>query len=253
MVREEKIKAVEELVKLIESYKVVGILDMNKLPSRQLQDIRKKLRGNVLIKTVKKSSLDYAIKNSKKAGIQQLEELIPRQPSVVFTNLEPFKFYTSVIKLKSPAAAKEGDIAPVEIMVSAGPTSLLPGPVISEFTKAGIPAGVEDGKIAVKKDAAVAKTGDIISGRLASALKKLGIEPMLAGLNVVAVYDNGMIYKKDALELVDTFPKMLVAAYQDAFNLSIFIEYPTKENINLMLAKAFNVAKSLENKTGGVS
>lgn len=253
MVKEEKLKAVEELVKLIDGYSSVGILDLNKLPSRQLQDIRKKLRGSVLIKTIKKSILFNAIKNSKKVGIQKLEELVPKEPSIVFTNLDPFKFYSSIIKLKSPAAAKEGDIAPSEISVSAGPTSLLPGPVISEFTKAGIPAGVEDGKIAVKKDTVVAKPGDVISGPLASALKKLGVEPILIGLNVVAVYDNGMIYRKDALELVDTFPKMLTNAYQNALNLSIFIDYPTKENIKLMLAKAFNVAKSLENKLGGVS
>jgi large subunit ribosomal protein L10 len=253
MVRKEKTKAVEEIIKLIDIYNVVGILDMNKLPSRQLQDIRKKLRGNIVIKTTKKTILTRAIKNSKRVGIQQLEQLIPKQPSIVFTDLNPFKFYSNVIKLKSPATARKGDIAPTNIIVSAGPTSLLPGPVISEFTKAGIPAGIENGKIAIKKDTLVAKAGSVISGPLASALKKLGIEPILVGLNVVAVYENGIIYKKDTLELIDIFPKMLASAHQNAFNLSIFISYPTKENIMPLLAKAFNAAKTLENKIGGVN
>jgi len=253
MVKEEKIKAVEELKKTIDSYNVVGILDMNKLPSRQLQDIKKKLRGSVIIKVTKKTILTRAIKNSKKPGIQELEKIIPKQPAIVLTNLDSFKFYSSIVKLKSPAAAKEGDIAPSDIMVSAGPTSLMPGPVISELTKAGIPAGVEDGKVAVKKDTVVAKAGTIISAPLASALKKLGMEPMLIGLNIAMVYENGMIYKKDALELVETFPKMLGEAHQNAFSLSVSINYPTKENIKVLIAKAFNVAKSLENKIGGVN
>ncbi|MHA1742869.1 MAG: 50S ribosomal protein L10, partial [Candidatus Heimdallarchaeota archaeon] len=61
MVREEKIKEVEELKKMIESYPVIGLLDIFKLPSRQFQEIRKKLRGKSLIKIVKKSLLKLAI------------------------------------------------------------------------------------------------------------------------------------------------------------------------------------------------
>lgn len=253
MVREEKVKEVEELKKLIDSYPVIGILDMFKLPSRQLQKIQKKIRGKALIKMTKKSLLKLAIKNSSKEKIQGLEKVIPQQPAIVFTELEPFKFYLTIDKMRSLAAAKDGDVAPSDILVSAGPTSLLPGPAISELTKAGIPAGVEEGKIAVKKDTIVARRGDKISKALAGALKKLNIEPIEVGLNIVAIYDKGMVYSKEALSFVNVFPEKLKEGFNYALNLSVAISYPTKDSIKFLLAKAFNSAKALESKIGGMS
>jgi len=120
------------------------------------------------------------------------------------------------------------------------------------LTRGGIPASVEDGKIAVKKDVVVAKKGDKISKQLASALKKLNIEPMLIGLNIVAIYQDGMIYKKDVLNLVNVYPEMLKDAYNQALNLSVAVCYPTKENVKYLIAKAVNTAKALESISGGV-
>lgn len=253
MVKEEKLKAVERLRKDIEQSPVIGVIDMFKLPSRQLQQIKKKVKDQAAIKVTKKSILEFAMKNVKKEKIDELMKIIPKQPALVLTNMEPFKFYLTVDRLKSPASAKAGDIAPNDILVSAGPTNLLPGPAISELTKAGIPAGVEEGKIAVKKDTVVAKKGDKISAILANALKKLNIEPVLIGLNIVAIYQNGMIYSKDVLSLVgDAYLNKLKDAYTESLNLSVSICYPTKENIGYLLSKAQLQAKALESKFGGV-
>jgi large subunit ribosomal protein L10 len=171
---------------------------------------------------------------------------LPSIPALIFTNLEPFKFYSIVDKLKSLAFAKEGDIAEEDIEVKAGPTTLLPGPVIGELSRAGIPVGVEEGKIAIKKDIIVARKGEKISKMLADALKKLKIQPIKVGLNVVAAYQNGKIYLKDTLELIKIYPEKLKEALNQALNLSINVCYPTKENIKFLLTKAFNTAKSLE-------
>lgn len=251
LVEEKKIEEVKRLNELIEEYPVIGILDMFKLPSKQLQEIRKKLRGKVIIKMTKKSLLRMAIKNSKKENIHELEKLIPQQPAIFFTKEDPFRIYLAIDKLKSPAQAKSGDVAPSDILVKAGPTSLLAGPVISELTKAGIPVGVEEGRIVVRKDVIVAKKGEIISKQLASALKKLGIEPMQVGLNIVAIYD-GNVYSKEVLNLVNVYPEELKEAFNRALNLSVNICYPTKENIKYLLAKAYQNAKVIE-KIGGVS
>lgn len=253
MVREEKVKEVEELKKMIDSYPVIGILNMFKLPSRQLQEIQKKIRGKALIKITKKSLLKLAMKNSAKEKMQELEKEIPQQPAIFLTESDPFKFYSMIDKMKSPAAAKEGDVAPSDILVSAGPTSLLPGPAISELTKAGIPAGVEEGKIAVKKDTIVVRKGEKISKQLAAALRKLNIEPMEVGLNIVAIYDKGMIYGKEALNLVNVFPEKMKEGFNQALNLSVAVCYSTKDNIKFLLAKAFNSAKAIESKVGGMS
>jgi len=247
MTKEQKAAEVQKLNKAIEEYPVIGIIDMFKLPSRPLQNVKKKLKEDGLIKITKKTILVRALQNSKKEGVQKLLEMVPKQPAIFMTKLNPFKFYAIVDKMKTPAAAKDGDIAPQDILVSAGPTNLLPGPAISELTKVGIPAGVEEGKIAVKKDVVVAKKGTIISKPLANALRKLNIEPMLIGVNILAIFENGMIYNKDALSLVgEGYINKLKEAFGNALNLSVSISYPTNDNIGFLLAKAAREAKAIE-------
>lgn len=253
MVRKEKIAETEKLKKLIDESPVIGLIDMFKMPSKQLQEIKRSMRGKANILMIKKALLKLAIKDSNKEKSEELEKLIPLQPAIVFTQLEAFKLYSMIGKLKSPTFAKEGDVVQNEIRVSAGPTSLLPGPAISELSKAGIPAGVEEGKIAIKKSVTVAKKGDVISKELAAALRKLKIEPMEVSLNIVVIYDNGMIYQKEVLDLVNVYPEKIKEVYNSAMNLSITICYPTKGNIKFILAKAFNSTNAITSKVGGVS
>jgi len=249
--KEQKAREVEEMKQLFEKYSVIGIINMFKLPTTPMQKVKKKSSGEAEIKMTKKVVLLRALEaiKGKKKNFEEFEKLIPQQPAIVFTNMDPFKFYAMVDKLKIPAAAKEGDIAPRDIEVSAGLTNLLAGPAISELTKVGIPAGVEEGKIAVKKDVVVAKKGTVINKPLANALKKLGIEPMLIGLNIIALYQSGMIYKKEVLSLVgEAYMNKVREAYTQALNLSVSIEYPTKANISYLLAKAKLAADALAGK-----
>lgn len=249
MVKEEKLRAVEELKQKIEKYPVIGIVDLYKLPTKQLQNIRKNLRDKAEFVVVKKTIMTHAIDAAKKEKIDELKKIIPKQPALVFTEMDPFKFYISIDKMKAPAFAKEGDVAEEEIFIPAGPTTIMAGPVISEFAKAKIPAGVEDGKIAVKKDTVVAKKGAVISKELAPILRKLNIQPVKIGINVVAVYDKGTMYLKEVLKLAgEGYIKLLQQAYNYALNLSVATGYPTKENIKYLLAKAHSHAQALQNK-----
>lgn len=249
MVKEQKLKVVEELKKKLEAHNVIGVLDMHKLPSKQYQEIHKQIRDSVHVIMTKKSILMRALDGIKKPNMKEFERLVPTQPALIFTDLPPFKFYVTATKMKSPTYAKEGDIADDEILVSAGPTGLMPGPVISEFSKVGIPAGVEDGKIAIKRDKLVAKKGDIISKDLANVLRKLKIQPVKVGLNIVAVYDNGTIYLKDVLSLAGQgYIDRALQAHRHAINLSVAIGYPTKENIRLLLAKAYRESQAISSK-----
>jgi large subunit ribosomal protein L10 len=249
MVKEEKLRAVEQLKQKIERYSVVGMLDLHKLPSKQLQDIQKKMRGQAEFVVVKKSVMQHAIDGAKKDKIADLKGKIPQQPGLVFTDMDPFKFYVTVDKMKAPTFAKEGDVAEEEVFIPAGPTQLMAGPVISEFAKVKIPAGVEDGKIAVKKDTVAAKKGDVISKDMANIFRKLRIQPVKIGMNMTAVYDKGMIYMKEVLALAgDGYVKLLQQAHQFAINLSVAAGYPTKDNIKYLLARANMHAQALQSK-----
>jgi len=246
MVKQTKIDAVEALKKKIEAARVIGMLDMHKLPSKQYQEINKKLRDEVEFVMVNKTILLRALAGSGKSNIKEIEKLVPTQPALVFTKLDPFKFYMRASRMKSPTYAKDGDLADDEILVSAGPTGLMPGPVISEFAKVKVPAGVEEGKISVKRDTIVAKKGDAISKDLANILRKLKIQPVKVGLKIVAVYDDGSIYMNDVLSLAGQgYVDQMVACHQKAMNLSVASGYPTKSNISLLLAKAYRESQAL--------
>ena len=54
MVSEKKREVVKEVQELAKTHKVIGILDMHKVPAKQLFEIRKKLKGHAKIRVVKK-------------------------------------------------------------------------------------------------------------------------------------------------------------------------------------------------------
>jgi len=244
---------VEELRKLIESYPVIGIVDMFKLQTRPLQEIRKSLEEFATLRVVRKSTLLRALKSSSKENISKLEEFVPHQPAILFSSLDCFKLYNEIRKVRPKIFAKEGDTIEEDVLVKAGPTELVPGPVISEFAKAKIPVGTEGGKIVVKKDVVVAKSGDKISKDLASVLRKLKIKPVSVSLKVVAIFDRGKIYSSDVLSLVgEGYLNLIKECFIKALNVSIAIGYPTKENIGYLLSKAYQEAKLIEDKIGGV-
>lgn len=253
MVKEEKLEKVKTLKQELEKSPVIVFIDMHKMPSKQLQEIRKGLRGVARIKMVKKSTLKFAIDYVEKEGVKELETHIPTQPAIAFTDMEAFKLYKFVDGLRFKTYAKEGDIATEDVWVSAGPTNLVAGPVISELQQAGVPASIESGMIKIRKDVCIVKKGEEIPAVKAGVLRKLKIEPMEVTLNVVAIYEKGSIYTKDALEITKTFPDMIIKAFNNAMNLSVFIAFPTKENIKNLIAKAARSANAIRGLVGGTA
>lgn len=251
MAKEEKLKAVEELTKEIEGYPTVCLIDMMKLPTKQFQLIKKELGDQAVFKICKKSLIIFALRKIKKEKIAELEKSIPKQPGIILTNSSAFKFYKTINNMRYPVFAKEGDSIEKEIRVKPGPTNLLPGPVISELAKVGVIAGVEGGKVAIKKESVIAKKGTLVTKDMASVLRKLNIEPVDIGINVVVIYDNGNIHSKDILQMVEVYPEKLKEAFNQALNLSTAIGYPTRENIKFLLSKAYQQAKAIE-RIGGV-
>ena len=84
----QKIKIVEELSKLIEEYPIIGLCRMEKIPSKQLQVIRKKLRGIAVIRMAKTQLMKFALERYKnKPGYKELIKLIEGSTALIFTDL----------------------------------------------------------------------------------------------------------------------------------------------------------------------
>ncbi len=247
-VAEYKKEIVKELVSLINDYPIIGVVNMENLPAPQLQSMRAQLRGKFFLTMTKRRLIKLAFEKTKdkKKGIVELEAYLGGMPALIFTKENPFRLSKTLQKNKSPAPAKAGQTAPRDIMVNKGATSFAPGPIIGELALAGIKSGVEGGKVAIKEDTVVVKAGEKIKLKVAEILTRLGVQPMEVGLDLVAVFENGLIYKRDVLSIDETeYKNRLANASRWAFNLANYASYPTKETIRLLIGKAYNDSKAL--------
>ncbi|MBU4284091.1 MAG: 50S ribosomal protein L10, partial [Nanoarchaeota archaeon] len=247
-VAEYKKKTVNEFVNLINSYPVIGVVDMENLPTAQLQKMREQLRDKVVIRMTKRRFMNIAldkVKDSKK-GIEEMKNYLTGMPALLFTKDDPFKLAKTLKKSMSTAPAKQGQVAPKDIIVTAGPTPFSPGPVISELASAGMKTAIENGKIVVKSDTVVVKKGEKVGQAIAGILTRLGVEPMEVGLNLTAVCDNGTIFTRDVLDIdEEEFMGKIKTAYNSALGLALELSFLTKETTEIMIAKAFREAKTI--------
>ncbi len=243
-----KYEEVDNLKDLLLKYPVVGVASMEGIPARQLQKMRKLLKGEVLLKMSKKSLMLHALEKASKEerSLQGLAEHIGGQPAFIFSKMNPFKLYKILEKNRANAPAKPESTAPKDILVPKGDTPFPPGPLLGELQQVGIPTTVKEGKIAIKEDKVVVRQGEKISSKLALALTRLGIEPMEIGIALLAAYEKGTIFLPELLAVDEekTIAE-LQQVYQQAINLSLNSGYVTKGNVVLAIQKAFRNAKAL--------
>ena len=245
MLRKEKPKEVEKLKGLIDSYSVVGLLNMHSLPAKQLQKIKNDLKGIAIIKMDKKSLIRKALEKSEK-NVKSLEEKIGGVPAMIFSNEDPFRLFKILKENRSSAPARLGNIAPYDIIIPKGSTGLPPGPAISTLQKIGLKTTVDKGKIAVADDKVVVKTGEGIKEDVVNALNLLRIEPMEIGLDLVAAWQDEKIYDKSVLDIdIDEYLNNISLAIQQMINLSLNTGYIIPETARTALQKAFIEAKEL--------
>ena len=238
-----KISEVKEIKDLMDGYKVIGAVGIRGITARQLQFMRADLRGDAKMKISRNNLIRIAFDDS---GKEKLAASIEDQTALIFTNLNPFKLYKMLEGTKTPAPIKPGDVVPKDIVIEKGQTSFKPGPIVGELQQAGIPAGIESGKVIIKATKTVIKEGKIISKKLAEMLSRLDIYPMEIGLDLRSVYEDGMIYPRDILAVdEDKYISDITTAAQYAFNLAINVAYPTRNTINMLLQTASFGARNL--------
>src|SRR3989338_9352051 len=247
MVSSARQQQVQSLIREIQSNSIVGVANMQHLPAQQLQRMRSMLlREGVKMVMARKRLLHRALTESKKNNIELLIEKLKGMPTLILSNSNPFVLYAMIQKNKSEAPAKPGQTAPKDIIVKGGVTNFAPGPIISELASVGIKTKVEGGKLTIIQDVKVAKEGDVITAKLAETLKRLDIKPMEIGLNLVAVWENGIIFDAKQLHIDEAeYFNNITKAASWAFNLAVEAAYPSKETAEVLLQKAFREAKAV--------
>lgn len=243
---EKKIKAVEELTDLIKEKKTILIADISNIPGSQFQQISKKLRGKAIVKVPKKNLLKRALEKAKKGKSVELVESFSGANALLFSDLDSFELAGDLIKKRSPAKAKVGQIAPTDIEVPEGETDLVPGPAISELGALGIQIQIQAGKIHIKEPKVVAKEGQEITQGAADILSKLNILPFSIGFTPLMAYDekDEAIYTEINID-TESAVEELKDAYARSLGFAVSMGYTTQETTPLMVQKAASHEKRL--------
>jgi large subunit ribosomal protein L10 len=249
-----KAATIEKVAKLSAKYPVLAVTRLSKVRSTELMAVRKALRGHAEVYVVKNK---LAILGLKKAGIKNADQLLSHltgQNALIFSTYDPFKLFLTLDKSKVYLHARAGDVAPDDIIVPAGNTSLPAGPVLSEFREAGIQTKIEAGSIWVNRDSVAVKKGAVVSPKLASLLSKLNIKPIKAGLTIALAYENGLIYAGELVTIdLDKYRQSLQEAYTSSRGLAVVIGYMTPETAPEIIGKAYREAIALAVEVGYIT
>ena len=244
----QKIKDVKELTELAKTKKTILIASIKNLPASQFQEIGKKLRGKASVKVPKRNLMIMAIEATKNSELKKLEKYVGDSVAILFSDLDSFELAGELVKNKSHEKAKTGQIAPNDIEIEAGPTSLVPGPAISELGALGIQIQIEKGKINIKESKIIAKKGEKITQAACDIMAKLEIKPFSIGFVPIAAFDNkeGKIYTNIKIDREGTIEE-LKKSYSKALAFAVEIAYTTQDTIRFLLAKAASHERALIN------
>lgn len=241
-----KKNAVKELEKLMKDKKTILVASIKNIPGNQFQEISKRLRGKAVVKVPKKSLIFRAIDESKNEKLNDLKERIDDSFAILFSDLDTFELAGELLRSKTPAKAKAGQVAPEDIEIQAGPTDLVPGPAISELGAVGLKVQVEGGKLSIKENKVIVKKGETISSKAADIMSKLDIKPFSIGfipLCGLAIKEN-VFYEEIVIDSEGTLSN-LKYAYGKALPFALGIGYTSKDTIKYLLMKAGAYAKRI--------
>ena len=246
-----KTEMYQQLQELPKKYKVLAVVNLEKVRASQLLPLRKKLGEDVKIFSIKNKIAKKALEKLDVKGIEKTIAQLKGQCVFLFTNMSPFKLNVLLGKNKVMLAARGGDIASMDVIVEPKNTGIAPGPMLTEFKENGIPTKIDQGTIWIMKETTPVKKGGVVSEKLATLLGKLDIKPIEAKIVLSSALEEGIQYSKEEMIIdVEKFREELIQSHQQAITLSIEAGYITPDNIEQILSKAAQSARSLSTESG---
>ena len=243
------------LQQLVKQYNVIALSKITKVRATQLMMVRKKFRDSIRILIIKNKVAQRALeKVNDVVGLANLSKVLEGQCALVFNDMSPFKLNLLLSQNKVFLPAKAGDIATKDIIIASGNTGIAPGPVLSEFKESNVPTKIEQGNIWVTRDTIAAKSGTVISQKLASLMSKLNIKPVEAGIAINYAITEGLFFdEKDLkIDLVE-YSNELKASFLSAIAVSLKAAYPTRETSTFLITEARGNANALAAEAGYLS
>jgi len=224
-----------KLRNLLDEYQMCLMAGVDNVGSKQLADIRRSLRGRAEIlmgkNTMIRKILREYIKDTGNTKVEKLVDLVQGNVGFVFTKESIGTIREEITANRRNSAAKAGSIAPVDVIVPAGPTGMEPT-MTSFFQSLNIATKIMRGQIEIVNDVHLVHKGTKVGASEATLLVKLGLRPFEYGMTVKSVYDDGNAYAAEVLDIEDSdvCAAFMVGLTQVAM-LSLAVNYPTLASV----------------------
>jgi len=221
------------LIKLLDEYPQIFIVGADNVGSAQMAKIRHALRGKAVILMGKNTMIRKAIKGhiENNKNLEQLLPCVRGNIGFVFAKGDLPEVKKKLTELKVAAPAKSGNIAPIDVIVPAGPTGM--EPTQTSFLQAlNIPSKITRGQVEIINDIHLVKAGAKVGPSEANLLAKLDIKPFSYSLVIKNVYDNGSMYDASVLDLTDDD---IIAKFRNGVrnvaSVSLAVHFPTVASV----------------------
>jgi large subunit ribosomal protein L10 len=243
-----KLDEVNELIELFNQFDNVAVIQVSKMSDKQVQDMRKTLRGDAVIKMSKKNlqirAIEQVMKDTNKENLDKLAENISGQSALCFTNMNVFDLRRVFNENLWMVPAKPDQKTPVDIWVPEGDTGLPTGQVISELNMTlRLPTRIQNDTIWVREPTRTHKVGDFVDVKQAAVLKKLGVNPIESLIKIQYAWSNGEIYTPEIIYMdTKAFKQDIASAFNAAKNLAIEFGIIDELTIEPLIQKAYREA-----------
>ena len=243
-----KLNEVNDLIKLFNQFDNVAVIQVSKMSDKQVQDMRKTLRGEAVIKMSKKNlqvrAIEQVIKDTDKENLDKLSENISGQSALCFTNMNIFDLRRVFNDNLWMVPAKPDEETPVEIWVPEGDTGLPTGQVISELNMTlRLPTRIQNDTIWVREATRTHKVGEFVDVKQAAVLKKLGVNPIESLIKIQYAWSNGEIFTPEIIYMdIKAFKQNIFSAFNAAKQLAIRFGIIDELTIEPLIQKAYREA-----------
>lgn len=240
------------LEEYLEEYKNILVVKVDFVGSNQMQKVRMALRGKAVILMGKNTIMrkvirEAAVKNPKFEG---LLVHIKENMGFVFTNDNLNDIRKQILEFKTPAAARSGVVAPVDVFIPAGSTGL--DPAQTQFFQAlKIATKISRGSIEITNEVHLIHANEKVSSSAVALLTKLNIKPFFYGIKVDTVYEDGSVYDASVLDLTEeTMIAKFFTGVSALAAVSLELGYPTAASLPHSMANAFKKLVAIGIETG---
>jgi len=242
-----KVAFVEKFNHYLDTYKTIVVAQADNVKSQQFHNARKALRAidsqmlagkNTVFRRALKDRLKANNNEANQKFVDVLMPLLKWNVVMVFNNDQASEVYQILKDNRVQAPARAGSTAPLEVWVPAGNTGLEPTKT-QIFQQLNIPTKIVKQSVEILKDILLIKKDSKVGASEAGLLVMLNIRPFHYGLDVLAVYDDGLTYGPEVLSITeDDFKSKLEGGIANVKALAAGANYTTAQTLPTAIQSA---------------